>query len=192
MSEITEAAVEMHEWFAAHGVPHFFVGGIAVQFWGNPRATLDVDMCAVASTDEEDDLLAQLLRDFRPRTPDAGEFAKQHRVLLVAASNGCGVDISLAGPWFEENALKRAVSAEIAPGKYIPVCSAEDLIVYKAIAGRAQDIEDIRSIIKSEGAALHIKEVRRLLSEYRQLTDEDDPERVLEQAWSDCKPSGKD
>jgi hypothetical protein len=39
MHDIAEAAVEMHEWFAAHGVRHFFLGGIAVQFWSDCKSS---------------------------------------------------------------------------------------------------------------------------------------------------------
>ena len=38
--------------------------------------------------------------------------------------------------------MARAEEHDLAPGKAILICSAEDLIVHKAVAGRAQDIRD--------------------------------------------------
>lgn len=48
-------------------------------------------------------------------------------------------------PEFEREVLDRATPYEFEPGVGLATCSAEDLIVYKAVAGRPRDIDDIRS-----------------------------------------------
>ncbi len=183
MGEIRDAAVEIHDWLSAHRVPHFFIGGFAVQFWGRPRATVDVDLCAVIPPQDMDRVVELLLASFRSRVPDPLSFAAQNHVLLLFASNGCGVDVSLSGFWFDSEAVNRTSPLDVAPGERLPVCSAEDLIVMKSVAGRARDEEDMKAIIQLERDRLDVKLIRRLLKEYRSLTDEDEPAQRFERFW---------
>jgi hypothetical protein len=39
-----QAAWEAHEYFTQLGVRYAFIGGTAVQFWGEPRFTADIDL----------------------------------------------------------------------------------------------------------------------------------------------------
>jgi hypothetical protein len=64
------------------------------------------------------------------------------------------VDISLGAMPFEEHAVSRASDFEIGPGVVISTCSAEDLIVFKAFAGRVQDWLDIEGIVARRGRRL--------------------------------------
>ena len=66
--------------------------------------------------------------------------------------------------------MARSVDREVAPGKAIRICSAEDLIVYKAIAGRAQDIRDIEGIVYRQGKILNDATIRQWLLEFVELT----------------------
>jgi len=183
VGEIRDAAVEIHDWVSANGIPHFFIGDIAVQFWGRPRATVDVDVCAVVPPQDADRAVELLLASFKSRVPNPADFAAQHGVLLLFASNGCGVDVSLSGFWFDSEALERTSDLEAAPGKRLPVCSAEDLIVMKSIAGRARDEDDLKVVIQLERDRLDVKLIRRLLKEYAALTDEDEPAQRFECFW---------
>jgi len=64
-----------------------------------------------------------------------------------AASNGYPLDISMGLPGYEDEVMRRAALLEIAPDKSVYICSAEDLIIHKAIAGRPQDLRDIEGIV---------------------------------------------
>jgi hypothetical protein len=57
------------------------------------------------------------------------------------------VDISLALPGYEDELFRRAVDFEVEPGKSIRLCSAEDLVIHKAVAGRPQDVMDIEGVV---------------------------------------------
>jgi len=74
-------------------------------------------------------------------------FARRHRVLLVRASNGVPLDISLGLPGYEEEVMTRAVNWELEPAKVVRLCSAEDLIIHKAVAGRPQDVRDVEGVV---------------------------------------------
>jgi hypothetical protein len=85
-----------------------FIGGIAVQRWGEPRMTQDVDLTLLTGFGREEQFTDTLLRSFPGRRPDAREFALNHRVLLVQTNSGVGVDIALGASPFEERSIHRA------------------------------------------------------------------------------------
>ena len=44
MSELSQLAVELGEFCAKRGWRFCVIGGFAVQYWGEPRMTMDVDL----------------------------------------------------------------------------------------------------------------------------------------------------
>ena len=115
--------------------------------WGEPRTTLDVDMTLLTGWGSEEPYVTALLERFRSRTPGGFEFAMEHRVILVRATNGCDVDIALGALPFEAEMVRRATREEYAPGLCLPCCTAEDLFVMKVFAGRPRDWLDAESIV---------------------------------------------
>lgn len=128
-----------------------FIGGLPVQHWGEPRLTRDIDITLLTGFGDEKDFVAAIMKSYRPRRPDAEEFALRHRVLLVQSDAGIGLDISLGGLPFEEQMISRAVSVEFLPGIELRICLPEDLIVMKCFAGRPQDWHDVASVIVRQG-----------------------------------------
>ena len=80
---------------AARGWEHCIIGGLAVQRWGEPRLTRDVDLTLLTGIGREEAFVRPLLQHFSGRLPDALAFALDNRVLLIRASNGKDIDISL-------------------------------------------------------------------------------------------------
>ena len=90
--------------------------------------------------------------------------------------------------------IKRSPVWQWGEGCALRTCSAEDLVVLKAFAGREQDWVDIRSVIERQSsrleASLVLEEVQSLLEpkgcpeDYQHLAD------LLEQGQSfDCQPT---
>ncbi|MEZ4769103.1 MAG: hypothetical protein R2844_11855 [Caldilineales bacterium] len=130
------AAWEIHTFLVHSGIPYAIIGGLAVQWWGESRLTKDVDLTVATPLDQPSQFfIQQVLERFPARLDDALDFARRNRVILVTASNGCPVDISMGLPGYEDEVMRRAVEVELAPGKAVRFCSADDLIVHKAIAG---------------------------------------------------------
>lgn len=105
------------------------IGGLAVQRWREPRFTQDADLTVRAPLGSESQILDALLQRFQPREPDARTHALDYRVLLISASNGVSLDISLAALPFEEEVLERASTWREIDGVPLVTCSAEDLVI---------------------------------------------------------------
>ena len=124
-----------------------FIGGLALQRWGEPRVTKDVDLTLLTGFGGEDRYIEELLRHFAPRLADAKEFALAKRVLLLQSSSGVGIDVALGGLPYEELLVSRATMFEFLPQLSLLTCSAEDLVVLKAFADRGRDWNDIEGVV---------------------------------------------
>ncbi len=151
---IIQAAAELQGFCDAAGWRFCFIGGIAVQRWGEPRLTQDADLTIITGFGGEHAFIDALLDGFDGRRSDARDFALRNRVVLLATSTGVPVDISLGAMPFEERAVARATDFAIAPEVVIHTCSAEDLVVMKAFAGRDRDWLDIRGIVERQAGKL--------------------------------------
>lgn len=147
LGDAIHAAADVQRTLDRFGWRFCFIGGIALQRWGEPRVTLDVDITLVTGFGSEEGYIRELLALFGSRVEDPVAFALRNRVLLLKTAQGIGIDIALGGLAFEEEMVDRSTSAEYLPGLYLRTCSAEDLIVMKAFAGRERDWSDVRSVI---------------------------------------------
>lgn len=142
----------MQEFLASREWRFCFIGGFAVQHWGEPRLTRDLDIELLTGFGGEEVFVDTLLDAYAPRIDGAREFALTRRVLLIKAASGIGIDISLAALPYEEKLIGRSTEVEMAPGVKIRLCAPEDLIVMKLFAGRATDLRDARSVMVRQGA----------------------------------------
>src|SRR5258708_30575586 len=102
----------------------------------------------------EEPVIQDLLHHFEGRIPDAAEFARERRVLLLRSPKGVGLDVALAALPFEELMVQRSSLFEYTPNIALRTCSAEDLIVLKAFAGRGQDWADVEKVIVRQSGRL--------------------------------------
>jgi Nucleotidyl transferase AbiEii toxin, Type IV TA system len=130
-----------------HGWRFCFIGGVALQRWGEPRVTKDVDLTLVVAFGDEERYVEELLQRFSPRIADAKDFAVANRVLLLQSPDGIGIDIALGGLPYEELVVNRATPFEFLPGLSLLTCSAEDLVVLKAFADRDRDWSDVEGVL---------------------------------------------
>jgi hypothetical protein len=92
------------------------IGGLVIERWGESRLTRDVDATVLADYGTEPRVIDAVLGRFSARRPNAREFALAHRVVLVRASNGVDLDLSLAAFEFEREVLDRATPYEFESG----------------------------------------------------------------------------
>ncbi|MEP7310169.1 MAG: nucleotidyl transferase AbiEii/AbiGii toxin family protein [Acidobacteriota bacterium] len=167
MNALFVAAVDIQAWCAGRGWKCCVIGGLAVQRWGEPRQTRDVDLTLLTGLGREEQFIDPILAHYPARLPDARRFALDHRVLLVETANGIPLDISLGGLPYEARVVERSTEWEVEPAVFVTTCSAEDLLVLKAFAGRAQDWLDVEGVVVRQarrlGRQLVLAELRPLL-----------------------------
>ncbi|MGH7826242.1 MAG: nucleotidyl transferase AbiEii/AbiGii toxin family protein [Candidatus Binatia bacterium] len=179
---LAEGVVEVASFLGKERIPYAILGGIAVQHWGEPRATLDIDVVVLVPPEREDEFLNAVLKSFRPRLPDAVAFAKRNRILLISTSGDIPVDLSLGIPGYEEEALRRAVTVSFGGVSPVRVVSPEDLIIHKCVAGRARDIEDIERVLVRQKLKLDLQYVRKWLRAFAPIVEAHDVRKLFESA----------
>ena len=147
MTALIQAAADLQAVCETNRWRFCFIGGLAVQRWGEPRETVDVDLTLLTGFADETRFISVLMNTFEPRIDDAANFARVNRVLLLRASSGVGLDIALGGLPFEELAVTRSSLFTYPPDVPLRTCSAEDLIVFKTFADRPKDWLDIEGVI---------------------------------------------
>ncbi len=160
MTKVFTAAAEVQQFLREQQWQFCFIGGLALQRWGNPRVTVDADLTLLTGFFDEARFVDAILQRFSARRSDMREIALRQRVVLVSAANGTGIDIALGGLPFEENSVRRATLWR-GPGEKpaFLTCSAEDLIVHKAFAARDQDWADVSSVVMRQGRKLNVPQI---------------------------------
>jgi len=148
-----------------------FIGGVAVQRWGEPRVTKDIDLTLFCGFGNEAPVIEAFLERFEPRVPDAAGFAEINRVLLLNTVDGIPIDVALGGFPFEDQMTRRARKHEYLPGVYLRICTAEDLVVMKVFAGRPHDWSDVERILIRQKGQIDWTHIRRELKPLAELKE---------------------
>ncbi len=129
-------------------LPYMIIGGQAVLLYGEPRLTRDIDVTVGAGLDRLEDLFSAVDKlGLTPLPEEPQDFVK--RTLVLPAhheESGIRVDFILAFTPYEQQAIVKAKRVPVGGGE-VSFASAEDLIIHKIFAGRARDLEDIRSVL---------------------------------------------
>lgn len=168
---VLAAAGQVQRLCQQHDWRFCFIGGVAVQRWGEPRMTQDVDLTVMTGFGVEEKFVDALLEELRPRRPDARAFALSRRVLLAQTIDGVSVDIALGALPFEERTVARASEWPVDPGLLLTTCSAEDLVVHKAFAGRDLDWGDVERVLIRQHGKLNLAQIRAELKPLLMLKD---------------------
>lgn len=131
-----------------HNIDYMIIGGQAVLLYGEPRLTMDIDI-TVGIPPSEKSLIFKitdvLSLNILVNNPD--QFIDETFVLPCESKEyKLRVDFIFSNSEYEKRALERVNIINIQDYN-VKFASVEDLIIHKLIAGRARDIEDIRSIV---------------------------------------------
>ncbi len=157
------------------------IGGVAASLLGKPRLTADVDAVFLLPVKDLPLLIEAATQEgFTPRVTDAQDFARRNRVLLLRhEESGINVDISLGALPIEVQAVERSQVHQIG-SLSIRLPTPEDLIIFKAVAHRPQDLLDIQALIESN-PNLDRKHVERWVRDFAQLLE-------MPEVWEDIAP----
>jgi hypothetical protein len=167
------------------------IGGLAVAFLGRARTTRDVDAIVFVKENHWSSFLKKgEALSFRSRLPAPLDFARANRVFLLHhQSSGTEVDLSLGTLPFEIEALQRAKRVKV--GRLsVPIATAEDLIVLKAVANRPQDWIDIEGILRAT-EDLDEAYIRRHVGQFAGIVERPDFYAQIDQALREHKQRRK-
>jgi hypothetical protein len=171
-NRLLEAAQEIQQFCRSRNWRFCFIGGIAVQRWGQTRLTRDADLTVYTGIGYELRYIEELLGAFKSRIESAREFALGHRVLLLRASNGIPLDVTLGALPFEDKAVTSASAEEIVAGVRLQLAPPGALVVFKVFANRPQDWLDVEGIIVKSSHLINWEDVRADLAALLELKDD--------------------
>ncbi len=186
MIRILDAALSLQAFCAERDWHFCFIGGLAVQRWGEPRNTQDADLTLITGFGSEEAFVDALLSRFAGRREDARDFALNYRVLLLRAGNGVPLDVALGAMPFEMDTVRRSSLWQMGDAGELRTCSAEDLLVHKAFAGRERDWLDIEGILVRQKLRLDLALVKRELRPLLELKEDDSAWPRFDQLCRQC------
>lgn len=147
--------------------PSMIIGGVAVIASGVPRYTADIDLTVEGKSSDPEGVFGAFARHgIVPRIEGALEFARSRQVILaVHEPSGISIDASLAWLPFEEEAIDSSQERDYA-GVSIRIPRPEDLLIYKLVASRPQDLEDAEKLLLLYGKQIDLSRVRGLIREF--------------------------
>ena len=150
-------------------IPHAFGGALALAYYAEPRATIDIDLNVFVPVERYDDVAAPLL--------ELGVHAADPQARAAAARDGqtrvmwddTPIDLFFAYDPFHDAA---AVACRVVPfaDTTIPILAPEHLLVCKAVFNRPRDWVDVDAILDDD-VALDVAEVLRWVGRIAGDTD---------------------
>ena len=127
-------------------IPHMVIGGQAVLLYGEPRLTKDIDITLGIGVNGLNKI-KKIVSIIGLKILVKREFVDKNMVLpTIEEKSGIRVDFIFSFSPYEKQAIERGKDIKL--GKtFVRFASLEDVVIHKVIAGRARDIEDIKSIL---------------------------------------------
>lgn len=152
---VLERAVLVHRLLERTGVGHAIGGALALAYHvAEARATRDIDLNVSADPDRPQELFAVLPADvpWGPADVAAVRRTGQVRLRWPAPDGGPPIPLDLFFPQhaFHDLVSRRAVLVAMLDAT-VPVVSATDLLVFKALFDRRKDWADIEALLRHGG-----------------------------------------
>lgn len=168
------------------GVKAALAGAGARNVYAEPRNTGDLDYAVVLDDDERyQDLLRRLrATGFELRT-EQSDPPERYPSLVVLERAGIRLDLLVAKTEFEHQAVARAIDV-VSKDAVLRVVRLEDLLVYKLIASRSKDWNDIAALVEEQNRRKnsidwqHVREQLRPFGRKAQLDRAMDYDRSLD------------
>ena len=151
------------------GIPAAVGGALALAYYAQPRTTSDADINLFVSVTEVDAVMEAMDRAGVETSPSkTAESRAREQVRLLFGETF--IDLFFPLHAFHESCQRRAVRMEF-DGGFLPILSAEDLVVFKVLFNRPKDWFDIESVLETQGALFDGAYVLRWLDDMVGATD---------------------
>jgi hypothetical protein len=169
---LPEKIVAIHQQLTHAGAPHAFGGALALAYYAEPRATIDIDLNVfVAPSDYPDIAQALAVLGIAGGADEKGVVERDGQCRLWWGQTP--VDVFFAYDALHA-AMRGALRREPFAGTTIPVLAPEHLAICKALFNRPKDWLDIEQIIVSV-EDLDVAEIRTWLE---RIIGREDPRRL--------------
>lgn len=159
MTRLQKALIRLDTDLRALGLRWALVGGFAVMLRVESRSTRDLDIVLAVTDDRQTDeaVLGLRIRGYRDHPTKPMLFRKDGRlfgVRLVSPALDAGddtmaiVDVLTGCCGVEPQVVAAAEIREALPKVFIPVARSGHLVALKVLAGRPQDQEDVRILLR--------------------------------------------
>lgn len=153
-----------------NGYRYALIGGIALSQWGVVSVTRAVDFKIFVPDSDYENVRKKIQTAF---PEPARQNLAPNPLIVSVLINGVIVNFLLAIPGYEEQIVKRA-SRKALDGIRAWVCSAEDLIIQKAIAGRGRDWPDIEALLIEQKTKLDETYIEDWLTQFADVLENPD------------------
>ncbi|MFZ3072790.1 MAG: nucleotidyl transferase AbiEii/AbiGii toxin family protein [Thermodesulfobacteriota bacterium] len=149
-----------------YDLPYMIIGGQAVLLYGEPRLTRDIDVTLGAGIENLSKVVSITKElSLKPIPENIESFVKETMVLpAINEDTGIRVDFIFSFTPYEAEAIKRARKIDIL-GTEVFFAAPEDLIIHKIFAGRARDVEDLKSVL-IKNPAIDVKYIESWLKKF--------------------------
>jgi hypothetical protein len=152
-ADVAQAARRIVDALAEAGIEYAIGGALAYAYYGVPRATNDIDLNVFPSAFAVPELVLALRRAGCELDAAAAERALATGNDFGARCLGWRVDLFPATLPLHESARERIVVHSLL-GRPARFLSAEDLMLFKVLYHRTQDVADIERLLAIQGARL--------------------------------------
>ena len=146
VAQLEEALVSLAEFLEHEGIPYMVIGGMANAVWGEPRATVDIDIWVMPSPRNAESVLRALVRFGAPLHNLTQQDLEVSGTVFQIGVAPRRIDIITAasGLQFEET-FKKSIVVDI-DGIQVHIPSRDDLIRNKRATGRTKDLADAEAL----------------------------------------------
>jgi hypothetical protein len=138
MNKLIQALREIIQFLEKEKISYMIIGGIANSFYGNPRQTFDIDIKIDLDEQRVNGFIDQLSSVGTLAAEDPIAFLEETSVIPVDIDN-VRIDLVRCRLPFEIEAIRRGERKNIF-GLNVIVCTAEDLIIQKAVSVRDKEM----------------------------------------------------
>jgi hypothetical protein len=122
------------------------IRGQAVLLYGEPRLTRDIDIALGIGVNELNKI-KKIVSIIGLKILVKKEFVERNMVFpTIEEKSGIRVDFIFSFSPYERQAIERGIDIKLGR-TLVRFASLEDVVIHKVIAGRARDMEDIKSIL---------------------------------------------
>jgi hypothetical protein len=166
LTEIEKTLLKLDSLLKANSIDYVVIGGTAAIIYGRLRTTEDIDITLLSELENFDMLYNLISTHYSPILSDPENFFKKNYVLPVMdTETSVKIDFAAGLSGFDKKVLERKVIRKFGTIE-INICSIEDLIIYKLVSARPQDLLDIEELIKANKETLDIIYLKKMAENF--------------------------